>query len=418
MAPPRKASVQKEGRVTRTPPETPRNAMQSRNRSASPPNQPTPIRIRDEPPARSTRSWVSAPPVSNITPTASQRIPIGCPIIGCRASTVHQHLPQMQYYHPHPGRAVHYHGYGNSSRDASSRPSLVVSPGIARQAQSTTRPGPEVAKDEVVAEQNGEEQGAGMSDVEFAEEQAASREVDDLQDATTLDGPAVEPSLQDQQRAMQQEENTFLDGDEREIFPSANALPISLSLSVGLDLDVDRESVRDVDGVQHLLPEQTRDLTHDESTTSLLQAPMTPPPSSPVAADEAPFTQDSNGSPEQQEQRQSAASSAPRMGFGDSLPGQEPEESVPDHPTPHIHTYDELVRPFIDPTLPPAPSMGEITRILQEYQSSTDPSYRPGADEEDPDLPSRMMRSPVTEYIRQFEDGPEEEIDWETHMWQ
>lgn len=134
MAPSRKATIQKMVRATRTPPTTPRNPNQSKRRSASPPNQHTPIRIRneDEPPARSTRSWVSAPPISNITPSASQRTPIDCPFVGCLASTVHQHLPQLQYRNARPGRTVHYRGYGNSSRDMSSRPSLVVTHPTAR----------------------------------------------------------------------------------------------------------------------------------------------------------------------------------------------------------------------------------------------------------------------------------------------
>lgn len=334
MAPSGKATVQKGSEMSR--------------RSASPPNQPTPVRTRDEPPARSTRSWISAPPVSNNTPTASQRVPIDCPVLGCRAKTVHQHLPQLQYYHSRPGRAVHYRGYGIPN-DTSSRPSLVVTLRIGSRDQSTTQPEPHVSEHETAAqEQNGEEQ------------------------------------------------------------DSANELPTSPSPSVASDLDVDRESVQHVDGVQHLLPEH-RNPIHDEGTLTLFQAPMTPPPSSPLGTEEVPSAQNSTASPEEQSEQRSSAPPTPQIEFGDWLPGRSPDNNNNNnnnpatHLTPHIHTYDELIRPLVDPTLPPAPGMAKITQILQEYQNERDLDM----------MPSLAIRSPLSEYMWQFREESDEDYDYD-----
>lgn len=97
------------------------------------------------------------------------------------------------------------------------------------------------------------------------------------------------------------------------------------------------------------------------------------------------------------------------MEFGDWLPGRGPENSAASQPTPmpHIHTYDELIRPLVDPTLPPAPGMAKITEILQECQS-----------ERDLDMPSLTMRSPLSEYMWQFREEAEVDYDYEDFMWQ
>ena len=190
------------------------------------------------------------------------------------------------------------------------------------------------------------------------------------------------------------------------------------SPSASSDLNVDRGNPQDAGGLFQGRPRQNRDLIHGNITSSLFRTPMTPPPSSPMAAEEGPSAQETTGSAEQPEQQERAAPPAPRMQFGDWLPGHGPEESVSNPLTPHVHTYDELIRPLVDPTLPPAPGMAEITRILQDCQSLTDPSYRPGVDEEDPDLPSLMLRPPVSEYMRQFQEQRDEDFDMETYMWQ
>ncbi|CAD6574724.1 MAG: hypothetical protein ASARMPRED_006881 [Alectoria sarmentosa] len=362
MAPPRKASVQQGGpKIAQSPTATPRNARHPRRRSASPPNQPTSIRTRDEPPAHSTRSSFSAPSIIKTLPTANQRIPIECPVVACLAQTLHQHLPELQYYNPRPGRAVHHHGYGDSSGDIASRSSLVVTLRIGSRDQGTAQLEPEAAENEVVARGYG------------SHEQEALTEGD-----TTL--PESPPASS--------------------------------------DLNVDRGNPQDAGGLFQRLPRQTRDFVHDDGTSSLFRAPMTPPPSSPMAAEEGSSAQETTGSGEQPDEQETAAPPAPRMQFGDWLPGHGPEENVANPSSPHVHTYDELIRPLVDPTLPPAPGMEEITRILQGCQSLTDPSYRPGVDEEDPDLPSLMMRPPITEYMRQFQEQGDEDFDMETYMWQ
>ena len=121
----------------------------------------------------------------------------------------------------------------------------------------------------------------------------------------------------------------------------------------------------------------------NESTSSLLQAPITPPPSSPMAAEEDATAQDSTRSPEQEDEQQSAASSATPMDFSGWLPPPTPEDNAAHRLTPHVHTYDEPIRPFVDPTLPPAPGMAEISQILHGFQSPMDPSYHLGVDEAD-----------------------------------
>ena len=294
-------------------------------------------------------------------PTASQRVPIECPVVGCQARTVHQHLPELQYYNPRPGRAVHHHGYGDSSRDTASRSSLVVTLRIGSRDQGAPQLEPEAAEDEVVARGDG------------SHEQEAL-----MEDDTTL--PESSPASS--------------------------------------DLKNDRGNPQDAGGMFQRLPRQNRGLVHGDNTSSLFQAPMTPPPSSPMAAEEGPSAPEAPGSAEQPEEQGTAAPPALRVQFGDWLPGQGPKRNAFSPSTPHVHTYDELIRPLVDPTLAPAPGMTEITRILQGCQSLTDPSYRPGVDEEDPDLPSLMMRPPVTEYMRQFQEKPDEDFDMETYMWQ
>lgn len=280
---------------------------------------------------------------------------------------MHQHLPDLQYRNPRPSRAVHHHGYVISDRDASSQPSLVVRLQIGGRGwgQGTAQLQPEAAEDEAAAQgESVSEHGAVMSDDETAAQKLVSEE-------------------QGQTR--------------------------------GYDAANYRSSLPNL---QHIRDAGDRDPIIGEGTSSLFQAPMTPPPSSPLAAEEGPSSHGSQESLKEQSEEESAALPAVQMEFGDWLPGQGPKRNATNPLTPHVHTYDELIRPLVDPTLAPAPGMAEVTRILQGCQSLTDPSYRPGVDEEDPDLPSLMMRPPVTEYMRQFQEEPNEDFDMETYLWQ
>lgn len=132
---------------------------------------------------------------------------------------------------------------------------------------------------------------------------------------------------------------------------------------------------------------------------------------SPTAAEEGASVQET-ASPEHGDKQQSAASTAPELEFTEELSvglsGQGLEGSSANPSTRHGLTFDELIRPLIDPHLPPARGMEKITQMmLQELESTSD--------EEDPDLPSLMMRPPVTEYMRQFERAAEEEMDRELY---
>ncbi len=332
MAPPRKASVQKRGQAARTPPETPRRARQSSRRSVSPANQPTHVRARDEPPARSTRSWATAPPVSNITPTASQRIPIDCPFVGCQASTTHQHLPQLQYYNPRLGRAVHYHGYGNSSRDtSSSRPSLVVTFRTARQGHGDSLEEPEANGNDEVAEpeQKPKERGAVASDDQTAAHEQLTREL-------------------------------------------------------GRNTAQGESSARETDEVQETAAATSRspavdDSIQNESRSNLFQVPMTPPASSPFAAEEDSTAQPPTRSPEPENSQHPAPSSTPSIAFGDWLPGQRPDPNATSTIlTPHTHTSSSSSSSDDDPT---TERMAELTRRIQSFQSSP-PSHHPTAEEQ------------------------------------
>ena len=158
------------------------------------------------------------------------------------------------------------------------------------------------------------------------------------------------------------------------------------------------------------------EMTHNQSTSIPPQAPMTPPPNPPVPSDEPPFAHDSNQPPEQHHEQEPSSSPAQQTQLSDQLPRQHPQAATARHLPSHPLTYDELIRPFLNPHLPPAPGMREITQILQDIGSLGDGSYQPGVDEEeDADLPSLMMRPPVTEYMRQFERDTDEEIGWEMY---
>lgn len=152
------------------------------------------------------------------------------------------------------------------------------------------------------------------------------------------------------------------------------------------------------------------DMIPDESTSSPIQAPMTPPPSSPIAAETPLSAQESITSRGQDNEQHSAAPPPTPIEFGDWLPTQSPEEPAANPSTPHALTYDELIRPFLAPHLPPAPGMEGITQMLQEFRSLTERSYRPTGMED--------MRSPATEYMRQCEEELSWDIDWESWMWQ
>lgn len=329
MAPSRKASLQKTVQAARTPPETPRHARQSSRRSASPANQPTYVRVRDEPPARLTRSWVTAPPVSNTKPTASQRIPIDCPFVGCQASTTHQHLPQLQYYNPRLGRAVHYHGYGNSSRDTSSfRPSLVVTFRTARQGHGGSLEESEAnGNDDVVEpEQEIQERGAVAGD----------------------DGTAVHEQL-----AQELENTTKRD-----------------ETSSGKTDDVQETAAATSHGPA------IHDSIHNKSQSNLLQATMTPPASSPFAAEEESIAQPPTRSPEPENSQYPAAPPTPSIQFGDWLPGQRPDPNATSAPPPRTH-------PSSSSSSSPTQQMAELHRRIQSFQSPPHPSsHHPSPEEQ------------------------------------
>lgn len=383
MAPPRKASVRKGNQAAaRTPPATPRHARQPRQRSASPPNQPTPLVIRDEPPARSTRSWVSAAPISQVVmPTAEQRNPVDCPFIRCRAVTEHQHLPQLQYYRPRPDRAVRHRGLGNSNTDGLS--SQRVRPALrpATQDDDTSSEAAVMAGDELAGqEQNVEEQAVAAGDNENGTQGSLTGEMG--------------------QSAAQKE-------------PSSE------------------ETSEVEEGSAALENPATDEPVHKESESNLPAAPMTPPPSSPPAAEETIPSKISQESPEHQQQQDHSPPPAPQPQIDNHPPAPEPQNTTATPPTQHVHTLDELIRPLVDPTLAPAPSMAEITRILQTFRSPWDPSYRPDVDpdlpslmlqEDDVDadelLPSLMAMTPERDrgVVRHFdvgEWGGEERMDWE-----
>lgn len=309
---------------------------------------------------------------------------------------MHQHLPQLQYYNPRPGRAVQRHGYRNFGGTTTSQPSLIVSLRIARQAQGASEADaevePEPAEYEAAAlEPDGEENGADLADVGLAEDQQADLEkAHDVRDAATEHEPAAERSYQDNEGWIGQEENTLVQGNGLQFYPNADDLRASGVLSARSILDDDQESIQEVEGMEPSLPEQDQSTFHNEGNPSLFQPPATPPPSSPPAPEETPSTQISDPSPDQQP----ATSPTPRVESGD---GQQPPAL----------TYDELIRPFLDPHLPPAPGMEGMTRMLQSLKAVV----------QDPDLPSLATRPPVTEYMRQFWEEHGGEFDWEDFAW-
>ena len=334
MAPSKKASVQK-GAAAHTPSAIPRNAAHSRQRSASPSTQPTLLRIRDEPPARSTRSWVGAPPVYDIMPTATQRIPIDCPMRGCQAATVHQHLPQLQYFNPRPGRAVHYHGYENSNSRRSSRPSLIVSLRIGNRGQKTAELEPAVAENEPVSqEKNDAEHGPANNNEEvdaqellLEEEQdqtlgynaTYSEEIDNIQRTAALGRLADDFSA-----SFEQQHGMIVQGDAAELDPSADYFLIPRFPPGVSNFDPGHAPAQDIDEYSHRSPTEERDLVHDEGSSRLFQAPMTPPPSSPMASEELHFSQGSIESSEQREEWQSAASPAHKCNSATGFPVTDP----------------------------------------------------------------------------------------------
>lgn len=317
--------------TARTPPATPRSARQPRRRSASPPDQPTPIAIRDEPPARSTRSWVSAAPITNvIMPTAEQRNPVDCPFVRCRAVTEHQHLPQLQYYRPRPDRAVRHRGLGNSDTDGLSDPRVRSALRPATQDDDTSPEAPVVAGKELTEQE------------QEVEEQEVAAVEDENGNQDSLAGEMGRSTAQGE--------------------PSSGEMSEGEEESAALD------------------DPATDDPVHKESESNLPPAPMTPPPSSPLASQE---------SPEHHQQQDHSPPPAPQPQINNHPPAPEPQNNTATPPTQHVHTLDELIRPLVDPTLAPAPSMAEITRILQTFRSPWDPSYRPDVD---PDLPSLMLQ--------------------------
>ena len=348
MAPSRKAAVQKRGQAAaQIRPATPHNKHLAIARSASP---------FDEPPARSTRSKFKAPPISKLnTPTAEQRIPIACPFLACTASTVHEHISSLQHYLPRPERAVRRRGYGNVDSEIGSRPSFPEANSPARQDQNGEPEEPEVVDSGEAVETRRE--------IEDQEVQGGDDEITTQEPLPpTLEQSAASPEPTPEETAGDQE------------VAATSDVPAAEELS-------------------------------NEGPSSHFQAPMTPPPSSPLAsANDAPSysPQMSLDGPEEQNP---ATLPEPRIQFGDWLPGLGPNEAAPN--TQHVHAFDELIRPLVDPELPPAPGMVDITQILGDLR---------GATELDPDLPSLMMRPPVTEYMRQFEET-EEHRDWETEWW-
>ena len=351
MAPSRNAAVQKRGQAAaEIRPAAPHNKHLAIARSASP---------FDEPPARSTRSKFKAPPISKLnTPTAEQRIPIACPFLACTASTVHEHISSLQHYLPRPERAVRRRGYGNVDSEIGSRPSFPEANSPARQDQHGEPEEPEVVE--------GGEAVETQQDIE-------NREVAGGDDEITTQEP-LPPTLE--QSAAQPEPTPEETAGDREVAATS-----------------------DNPAAEEFL---------NEGPSSHFQAPMTPPPSSPLAsANDAP-SHSPQMSPDGPAEENPATLPAPQIQFGDWLPGLGPNSAASTTPhTQHVHSYDELIGPLVDPALPPAPGMVDITQILGDLR---------GAIELDPDLPSLMMRPPVTEYMRQFEET-EEHRDWETDWW-
>ncbi len=354
MAPSRKAAVPKRDQAAaEIRPAAPRNKHLAMASSASP---------FDEPPARSTRSKFKAPPISKLnTPTAEQLVPIDCPFLACRASTVHEHISSLQHYLPRPEKAVRRHGYKNVDSEIGSRPSFPEANSPARQDQNGEPEEPEVV---------------GNSEAVETGRENEDREVAGGDDEITTQEEQLPPIFE--QSATQPEstpEETA--GDQEVAATSDDAAAEELS---------------------------------NEGPSSRFQAPMTPPPSSPLASENDSSSHSPQMSLDGPEEQHSATDPAPHNQFGDWLPGHGPNATVSNIPdTQHVRTFDELIRPLVDPALPPAPGMVDITRILRDLRSTRD-------HEEDPDLPSLMMRPPVTEYMRQFEET-EEHRDWETDLW-
>lgn len=273
-------------------------------------------------------------------PTAEQRNPVDCPFIRCRAVTEHQHLPQLQYYRPRPDKAARHRGHGTSQIDSPSR----LRP---RAALQTTR------------QDHG--RSLGESDV------AGNEEV-----------PAHGQEAEEQEVVADRRENDTQGSSTGEMGRGA-ARGESFS-----------EEMSEVEGRSVALDDEaTDDTIHREAESSLPQAPMTPPPSSPVAAEEEPPAQVSPISSEQHEHQHHSPPPAPQPQIDNQPPTPNLNNNIATPPTQHVHTLDELIRPLVDPTLAPAPSMAEITRILQTFRSPWDPSYRPDVD---PDLPSLMLQ--------------------------
>ncbi len=338
MAPSRKAAA------AEIRPAHPRNKHLAVASSASP---------FDEPPARSTRSKFKAPPISKLnTPTAEQLIPIDCPFLACRASTVHHHLSSLQQYLPRLEKAVRRRGYKNADGGAVSRPNSPEAISPAGQEQDGSPEEPEV--------------------VESGEAVDTQREIEDGEVA----------------------------GGDDEI-TTQEPLPPTLEQSAAQPESTPEETAGNQE-VAATSDDAAAEELSNEGPSNRFQAPMTPPPSSPLAsANDAP-SHSPQMSPDGPAEENPATLPAPQIQFGDWLPGLGPHSAASTTPdTQHVHTYDELIRPLVDPELPPAPGMVEITRILRDVRDHL------GASEEDPDLPSLMMRPPVTEYMRQFEETEE-----------
>ena len=52
------------------------------------------------------------------------RLPVDCPFPQCKASTVHQHYHQLQFFNPHPIHEVKFRGYASSQRDIPLQPGV------------------------------------------------------------------------------------------------------------------------------------------------------------------------------------------------------------------------------------------------------------------------------------------------------
>lgn len=409
MAPGRKASVRKGKQApATTPPATPRSARQPRRRSASPPGQPTPLIIRDEPPARSTRSRVSAAPISDVKkPTAEQREPIDCPFIRCRAAGEHQHLPQLQYYRPQADRAVQL-------------PRVRATLRTPTQDEDTSPEAPDVAQDEELAEQEQKEE-EQEEEEEREEEEEQQIDVEDNEDDTqdSLIGETEqEPVTEEQEIGADDDKDETRDSligemeQEQEVegqeFAAVDNEDGMRDLLLGererSDTDGEpfwEEMSEDEEDYPMLIEPTINDNMHNDAESSLRQTLMTPPPSSPLAFHETP-SHISQNPPAQHEEQQYSPSPAPppqiqpqpTTNNNHTTPQPQAPPSIPPTQHWHIHTLDELIRPLVDPTLAPAPAMAEITATLSTYRSPRDPSYRP---EVAPDwqVPSSMMDGDV-----------------------